>query len=112
MSDVDNNECVVAVDLAVASKSLKELDALQKTLRRKHGCTVIVDFSKVDVLASEGIMRLLELRDFLQERSGRLILCRVSQPTMDVFTVTGLDRVFEFSCDKTAIQTCASPQPL
>jgi len=112
MSDVDNNERVVTVDLAVASKSLKELDALRKTLRRKHGCTVMVDFSKVDVLASEGIMRLLELREFLQERSGRLILCCVSQPTKDIFTVTGLDHVFEFSCDKTAVETCASPQPL
>jgi len=109
MSDVDNNECVVTVDLAAGSKSLKELDALKKTVKRKRNCTVIVDFSKVDVLASEAIMRLLELRDFLQERSGRLILCGVSQPTMDVFTVTGLDRVFEFACDKTAIQTCASP---
>ena len=109
MSDVDNNECVVTVDLAAGSKSLKELDALKKTVKRKRNCTVIVDFSKVDVLASEAIMRLLELRDFLQERSGRLILCGVSQPTMDVFTFTGLDRVFEFACDKTAIQTCASP---
>ena len=112
MSDVDNNECVVTVDLAAGSRSLKELDALQKTLKRKHGCTVMVDFSKVDVLASEAIMRLLELRDLLQERNGRLVLCGVSQPTMTVFTVTGLDHVFEFSCDKTAIQTCASPQPL
>ena len=112
MSDVDNNERVVTVDLAVGSKSLKELDALRKTLRRKHGCTVMVDFSNVDVLASEAIMRLLELREFLQERSGRLILCGVSQPTMDVFTVTGLDRVFEFSCDKTAMETCAPSQPL
>ena len=112
MSDVDNGECVVTVDLAVGSKSLKELDALQKTLKHKHGCTVIVDFSKVDVLASEAIMRLLELRDLLGQRDGRLILSGVSQPTMTVFTVTGLDHVFEFSSDKAAIQACASPQPL
>ncbi|MBN2271371.1 MAG: STAS domain-containing protein [Sedimentisphaerales bacterium] len=112
MSDVDNNECVVTVDLAVGSKSLKELDALRKTVRRKHGCTVTVDFSKVDILASEAIMRLLELRDLLQKRNGRLILCGVSQPTMNIFAVTGLDHVFEFSCDKALIETCAPSQPL
>ena len=112
MSDVDNNERVVTVDLTVRSKSLKELDALRKAVRRKHGCIVTVNFSNVDVLASEAIMRLLELRDLLQKRNGRLILCGVSQPTMNIFTVTGLDQVFEFAGDKAAVQTCASPQPL
>jgi len=107
MSDVDKNEHIVTVDLPVGSKRLEELDVVRKAVRRKRGCSVMVDFSKVDVLASEGIMRLLDLQELLQERKGHLILCGVSQPTKNVFTVTGLDHVFEFSCDKTALQTCA-----
>jgi len=107
MSDVDKNEHIVTVDLAEGSKSLEELDAVQETVRHKRGCTVTVDFSKVDVLASEGIMRLMDLRELLEKREGHLILSGVSQPTMDVFAVTGLDRVFEFSCDKPPVETCA-----
>ena len=106
MSDFDKNDHIVTVDLPAGSKNLEELDVVRKTVRRKRGCSVMVDFSKVDVLASEGIMRLLNLRELLQKRKGHLILCDVSQPTKDVFTVTGLDHVFEFSCDKTTIQTC------
>lgn len=56
MSDVDKNEHFVTVDLPAGSKSLKELDVVRKAVRRKRGCTVMVDFSKVDVLASEGII--------------------------------------------------------
>jgi len=107
MTDFDKSEHVVTVDLPMGSKRLEELDAVRKTVKRKRGCSVTVDFSKVDVLASEGIMRLLDLRELLQKRKGHLILCGVSQPTKDVFTVTGLDNVFEFSSDNTAVQTCA-----
>ena len=106
MSDTDKNGHIVTVDLPEGSKRLEQLDAVRKTVRRKRDCTVMVDFSKVDILASEGIMRLLELRDLLEERSGHLILCGVSQPTMDVFTVTGLDHIFEFSHDQLPVETC------
>jgi len=108
MSDVDKYEHIVTVDLAMGSKRLEELDAVRKTVKRKRGCSVTLDFSKIDVLASEGIMRLLNLRELLNKRKGHLILSGVSQPTKDVFTLTGLDNVFDFSTDKTTAQTCAT----
>jgi len=107
MSDVDKYEHIVTVDLAMGSKRLEELDAVRKTVKHKRGCSVTLDFSKIDVLASEGIMRLLDLRELIEKRKGHLILSGVSQPTKDVFTLTGLDNIFEFSSDNTAVQTCA-----
>jgi anti-anti-sigma regulatory factor len=40
------------------------------------------------------------LRELLHERGYQLILCSVSPSIMSVFTVAGLDKIFEFVDDK------------
>ncbi|MBN2137126.1 MAG: STAS domain-containing protein [Sedimentisphaerales bacterium] len=100
--DAVNN--IFAVELPPGSKNLETLDGVSRAIRNRPLCRLAVDFANVDVLSSEGIMRLLNLRDQLMRNKGGLVLTRVSPATRNVFLVTGLDNVFEFADDAVAPQ--------
>jgi anti-anti-sigma factor len=61
---------------------------------------VIVDFSKVDIVTSSSLSKLLNIRKLLHDHGRRLILCGLSADCMAIFVVAGLDQVFEFAEDK------------
>jgi anti-anti-sigma regulatory factor len=53
-------------------------------------------------MTSTSISGLLRLRKLLTDCGHRLIFCNVPVATRSVFTVVGLDEVFEFADDKFA----------
>lgn len=79
-----------------------ELKRLNETVYIGSECDVVVDFSGVEIITSSDISNLLTLRAFLREHGRQLILCSVSVPTKGIFTVAGLDAIFEFAEDKQA----------
>ena len=64
--------------------------------------SVVVDFSRVDVVGGRTLTRLLELRRLLQDRGRTLVLCGLAPALRGVFTITRLEDLFEFVEDRFA----------
>ena len=93
---------VILVDLPREPRMRGELKTLIELVRDRGDCDVIVDFSHVDIMTSISISALLRLRKLMTDCRHRLIFCNCSSSTKGVFTVVGLDEIFEFADDKFA----------
>ena len=94
------SEDIVLVDLPQEPQIADELGAVIEIVRDRGDCDVVVDFSEVDIITSSGLSMLLKLRKLLTDCGHRLVFCSVVAATRGIFTVTGLDMVFEFADDK------------
>ncbi len=97
------SEDILVVDLPSTEPQLgNELKHLNETISTNNDCDVVIDFFRVEIVNSSDISNLLTLRALLHEHGHQLILCNVSVLTKGIFTVAGLDAVFEFAEDKNA----------
>lgn len=96
------SENIAIVELSAEPEISEELKTITEIFQDKSDCDVILDFSHVNILASSAITRLLKLRELLAGRERQLILCGVTTATRGIFTVIGLDGVFELVNDKSA----------
>ena len=95
------SEDVLFVDLPSEELQMgDEFKSLNEIVSTRSDCDVVIDFSKVEIVTSSNISNLLALRALLREHGRQLILCNVSAPTKGIFTIAGLDAVFEFANDK------------
>ncbi|MFZ0035239.1 MAG: STAS domain-containing protein [Sedimentisphaerales bacterium] len=94
------SEDVLFVDLPSEEPRIgDELKSLNEIVGARRACDVVVDFFRVEVITSSSISNLMILRNLLQERGRQLILCNVAIVTKYIFTVAGLDKVFDFVDD-------------
>jgi anti-anti-sigma factor len=91
---------VILVELPQEPAMGEELKTATETVRDRGDCDVVVDFSEVDIVTSSSLSKLLKLRKLLADCGHRLIFCNVAPATKGIFTVTGLDGVFELADDK------------
>jgi len=91
---------VILVDLPQEPQMGDELKTVTQMVRDRGDCDVVVDFSEVDIVTSSSLSKLLKLRKLLGDCAHRLIFCNVAAATRGIFTVTGLDGVFELVDDK------------
>ena len=96
------SEDVVFVDLSPEPRMGGELKAVTEIVRDGGDCDIIVDFSRVDIVPSSSLSKLLKLRKLLANCGYRLVFCSVAPATKGIFTVTSLDRIFELADDKFA----------
>jgi len=82
-----------------------ELKNLNEIVNTRSDCDVVIDFFRVEIITSSSISNLMILRKLLQEHERQLILCNVAITTKYIFTVTGLDKVFDFVDDRSAALT-------
>jgi len=95
------SENVIIVDLpSVDVHVAGELKDLNELMHNRSDCDVVIDCARVEIITSSNISNLLALRDLLREHGRQLILCNVTVPTKGIFTVAGLDGVFEFALDR------------
>jgi anti-anti-sigma factor len=103
---------VLFVDLP--SKALQienELKNLNETVSTRSDCDVVIDFFRVEIITSSSISNLMILRKLMQEHKRQLILCNVAVMTKYIFTVAGLDKIFDFVDDRfTAIAAMQSAE--
>jgi anti-anti-sigma factor len=91
---------ILFVDLP--SKALQienELKNLNETVSTRSDCDVVIDFFRVEIITSSSISNLMILRKLMQEHERQLILCNVAVMTKYIFTVAGLDKIFDFVDD-------------
>ncbi len=91
---------IVLVSLAKEPQMGEELQAVTASAGQRGDCDVVVSFTDVDIITSSSIAKLLKLRKTLVDNDRRLVLCSVDAKTRKVFTLTGLDGVFEFVDDQ------------
>ena len=96
------SDYVILVDLPRELQEHNQLQTVIETVRQKGDCSVVVDFSNVDVVGSTTLAQLLELRQALHDRGHTLVLCGVSPATKGVFIVSRLDGLFDFVADRFA----------
>jgi anti-anti-sigma factor len=94
------SETIVLVDLPQEPEMGDELKAVTEIIRDRGDCDLVVDFSNVDIVTSSSLSKLLKLRKLVGDCGHRLVFCSVAPATKGIFTVTGLDGVFELADDK------------
>lgn len=60
---------------------------------------VVLDFNEVSYINSSNIAQLLRIRNLLDSRGLRLVMCSVTDEVMSVLVVSGLNKVFHFAPD-------------
>jgi len=94
------SEDIILVDLPQEPEMGDELKTVTGIVRDRGDCEVVIDFASVDIITSSSISKLLKLRKLLGDCGHRLVFCSVAAATKGIFTVTGLDGIFEFADDK------------
>jgi anti-anti-sigma factor len=94
------SEEIVLVDLPAEPEMGEELKTITQIVRDRGDCEVVVDFSKVDIVTSSSLSKLLRLKKLMSDCGHRLVFCNVAPATKGIFTVTGLDGIFEIVDDK------------
>jgi anti-anti-sigma factor len=94
------SEEVVLVDLPQEPDMGDELKSVTEIVRDRGDCDAVIDFSSVDIITSSSLSKLLKLRKLLNDCGHKLIFCNVAPATKGIFTVTGLDGVFDVVDDK------------
>jgi anti-anti-sigma factor len=94
------SEDILLVDLPQEPEMGDELKTVTDMVRDRGDCDVVVDFSSVDIVTSSSLSKLLRMRKLLGDCEHRLIFCNVAPATKGIFTVTGLDGIFEVADDK------------
>jgi anti-sigma B factor antagonist len=85
-------------------------DELFKLAERGDRRKVLVNFGKVDALASIVLAKLMMLNKKLQASSGSLLVCGVSPRVREVFEITRLNEFFDFHpTEEDALQAFAAP---
>ena len=93
------SEEIILVDLPQEPEIGDELQTVTEMVRDRGDCDVVIDFSRVDIVTSSSLSKLLKLRKLLADCGHRLIFCSVAAATKGIFTVTGLDGIFEITDD-------------
>lgn len=71
---------------------------------------LILDFTKVQFLASAAVGVLINLRNKVNERKGKLVICGLRKPLMQVFEIMKLTKLFTFCPDdKAALKVFGIP---
>ncbi|MBN2588459.1 MAG: STAS domain-containing protein [Sedimentisphaerales bacterium] len=96
----DWSESVILVDLQQEPDMGDELKSVTEVVRDRGDCDVVIDFSSIDIITSSSLSKLLKLRKMLSDCGHQLIFCSVAAATRGIFTVTGLDGIFDFADDK------------
>ncbi len=94
------SEEILLVELPQEPEMGDELKTVTRMVRDRGDCEVVVDFSSVDIVTSSSLSKLLRLRKLLADCGHRLVFCNVAPATKGIFTVTGLDGIFELVEDK------------
>ncbi len=94
------SEDIILVDLPQEPELGDELKTATEAVRDRGDCELVIDFSQVDIITSSSLSKLLKLRKLLGDCGHRLVFCSVAPATKGIFTITGLDGIFEIVDDK------------
>ena len=94
------SEDIIVVDLPREPQTAEELRAVTEIVRDRGDCDVVVGFDGIDIVTSSSLSALLKLHKLLTDCGHKLVFCNVAPATKSIFTLTGIEELFEFVDDK------------
>jgi anti-anti-sigma factor len=94
------SENLILVNLAKEPDMGEELQTVIDMVTEDTSQDVVVDFADTDIITSSSIAKMLKLRKVLADNGRKLVFSSVQPKTKSIFSVTGLDSVFEFMDDQ------------
>jgi anti-anti-sigma factor len=94
-----SDNCLL-VTIAPEPDMSDELKTVTEIIQQRDNCSVVIDFSDVELVTSSSLAQLLRLQKILDDHNQQLIFCGAGSRTKGIFEVTGLNKVFEFVEDK------------
>ena len=94
------SEQIIVAELADDPAFSDEMTVLSEMLAQRQA-HVVMNLAEVSFLNSSNLAKLLRLRKLMTASSRRLILCSAGSMIWSEFSVTGLDKIFEFCNDTT-----------
>ena len=91
---------IILVDLPREPETGDELKNVTEMVLDRGDCDVVLDFSDIDIVTSSSLSKMLKLRKLLSDCGHRLVFSNVAAATKGIFTVTGLEGIFEVVDDK------------
>ncbi len=70
-------------------------EALSAIVAEADGIRLVLDFISVVHMSSSALSMLITLNKRVRQSGGRLVLCNISPPIHEAFTITRLNEVFE-----------------
>ena len=67
---------------------------LQRRLQQYDSAHVVLDFARVEAISRSIISKLVEIKNLLWNRGGRLVITNVSRQLQEATAMTGIDRLF------------------
>lgn len=75
------SEDIVLVDMPLEPEMGEELKTITQIIRDRGDCEVVIDFSRVDIITSSSLSKLLRLKKLVSDCGHRLIFCNVAPAT-------------------------------
>lgn len=94
------SETLILVNLPKEPDMGEELLTVISVVMENSELDVVVDFADTDIITSSSVAKMLKLRKVLYDNGRRLVFCSVRPKTKSIFSITGLDSVFEFVDDQ------------
>jgi anti-anti-sigma factor len=97
------SEDIVVCDLGEEPQLSEELSDLYHKLQETESAklpNLVLDLSGITYLNSSNIAQMLRLRKILIEGGKKMRICAVVDAVWSIMLLTGLDKVFHFSPDK------------
>ena len=96
----DWSEDIILVNLSKEPSLSEDLKAVIQIVGKRKDSDVVIDFTDVEIVTSSSLASLLKLRKVLKDNGRHLMFCGVKPSTRNIFTLTGLDGIFEFADDQ------------
>lgn len=91
---------IVNIEGPVTSESSSHFEDLINTILAKGNKYIAVNFLKVDYITSSGIGALISCSKIAKNRSGNLVIYKVSSEIISLFSILGLTKVITIVPDK------------
>jgi anti-anti-sigma factor len=95
MSIEHDSQGIVVVQMPNGPEFSEELQGVTEFVRNHGDCDVVMDFSQVDIVNSQALATLLRLRKLLCDCGHELVFCNVGPCTERIFSITGLQEIFD-----------------
>jgi anti-anti-sigma factor len=90
--DLGNDQIVKPTVRLLPPDMVEKLIGLETLFRAKR---LVLDFREVELVPSPSLGKLVRLKKTVEAARGRLVLRNLSSNLLNVFQITGLDRVFD-----------------
>ncbi len=103
--DIAEQDGITVVTLNAEAVNMAELESIAGLLRnyiaQRRPARLIIDLGRLRFISSMMLGLLVDTWRRLKEYGGQLRICGIQSHLMRVFRITHLDRIFEFSPDRT-----------